>query len=246
MAFPTVANRTGAATTTAATTLVVPFTQTTGDFVIIFIANDTTTISTLSDGFSQITDNTGATRIIYKSSLAGTEGGDCTITFSGSCKACATSYNIQGASTTDTPQFSTVTTGTSTSPDPGSLSPTGGAKDYLWFAFAGLGGEDAAAPISSAPTDFTNLTTRSTGTAGAVATNSSLGTAERQLNASSLDPGAFTLSTTRDWRAYTVAVHPAPASGPTNLKSLDTNIKSNIKSYNTNLIANVKSINTNS
>lgn len=35
------------------------------------------------------------------------------------------------------------------------------------------------------------------------------------------------------------------ASGPTNLKSLDTNLKANIKSYNTNLIANVKSINTN-
>lgn len=35
------------------------------------------------------------------------------------------------------------------------------------------------------------------------------------------------------------------AAGPTNLKSLDTNVKANIKSYNTNLIANVKSINTN-
>lgn len=35
------------------------------------------------------------------------------------------------------------------------------------------------------------------------------------------------------------------ASGPANLKSLDTNLKANIKSYNTNLIANVKSIDTN-
>lgn len=37
----------------------------------------------------------------------------------------------------------------------------------------------------------------------------------------------------------------AAASGPANLKSLDTNVKSNIKSYNTNLIANMKSLNTN-
>ncbi len=37
----------------------------------------------------------------------------------------------------------------------------------------------------------------------------------------------------------------AGASGPTNLKSLDTNVKANIKSYNTNPIANIKSINTN-
>ncbi len=38
---------------------------------------------------------------------------------------------------------------------------------------------------------------------------------------------------------------PYTAVGPTNLKSLDTNVKANIKSYNTNVIANVKSINTN-
>lgn len=37
----------------------------------------------------------------------------------------------------------------------------------------------------------------------------------------------------------------ATASGPANLKSLDTNVKANIKSYNTNLLANIKSINTN-
>lgn len=41
------------------------------------------------------------------------------------------------------------------------------------------------------------------------------------------------------------AFKPAIASGPANLKSLDTNLKANIKSYNTNLIANIKSINTN-
>lgn len=37
----------------------------------------------------------------------------------------------------------------------------------------------------------------------------------------------------------------AGASGPANLKSLDTNVKANIKSYNTNVLANIKSINTN-
>lgn len=240
----TVVARNGAATTAAETTLVVPFTQTTGDFIIIFIANDTTTISSLSDGFSQITDNTGATRIIYKASLSGSEGGDCTITFSSSCKACATSYNVQGASTTDTPQFSTVATGTSTSPNPGNLTPSGGSKEYLWIAFLGLGGEDVSAPISSAPTNFTNLTTRATGTAGTVASNSSIGTAEYIFTASSLDPGTWSLSSTRDWRAYTVAVYPN-AAGPANLKSYNTNLKANIKSINTNPIANVKSLNTN-
>lgn len=36
-----------------------------------------------------------------------------------------------------------------------------------------------------------------------------------------------------------------PASGPTNLKTLDTNVKANIKAYNTNVLANIKSVNTN-
>lgn len=48
-----------------------------------------------------------------------------------------------------------------------------------------------------------------------------------------------------EWDAIYSSMSPATASGPANLKSLDTNVKANIKSYNTNVIANVKSINTN-
>lgn len=44
---------------------------------------------------------------------------------------------------------------------------------------------------------------------------------------------------------YYEVTYTAGASGPANLKSLDTNLKANIKSYNTNLIANIKSIDTN-
>jgi hypothetical protein len=42
-----------------------------------------------------------------------------------------------------------------------------------------------------------------------------------------------------------IALSPAVAAGPTNLKSYNTNLKANIKSINTNPIANVKSLNTN-
>lgn len=42
-----------------------------------------------------------------------------------------------------------------------------------------------------------------------------------------------------------LVIRAAAASGPANLKSLDTNVKANIKSYNTNVLANIKSINTN-
>lgn len=55
---------------------------------------------------------------------------------------------------------------------------------------------------------------------------------------------SFGTSETCYWIIGAVAPS-ASASGPANLKSLNTNIKANIKSYNTNLIANIKSINTN-
>ncbi len=47
------------------------------------------------------------------------------------------------------------------------------------------------------------------------------------------------------WNGGSGIQYPFAASGPANLKSLNTNVKANIKSYNTNVIANVKSINTN-
>lgn len=56
--------------------------------------------------------------------------------------------------------------------------------------------------------------------------------------------GYFSADATQTNRPKLVIDYTA-ASGPANLKSLDTNVKANIKSYNTNPIANVKSINTN-
>lgn len=56
----------------------------------------------------------------------------------------------------------------------------------------------------------------------------------------------FSWGANRDSTFVGVSIAPAGgASGPANLKSLDTNVKANIKSYNTNVIANIKSINTN-
>lgn len=55
----------------------------------------------------------------------------------------------------------------------------------------------------------------------------------------------FSLGSSGSYALIGVAIAPSASSGPTNLKSLDTNVKSNIKSYNTNVIANIKSINTN-
>jgi len=72
---------------------------------------------------------------------------------------------------------------------------------------------------------------------GYLDTNGSLGSSGSET----LD---FTISSGNGW-LIAALIAPASAAGPTNLKSLDTNVAANIKSYNTNVIANIKSINTN-
>lgn len=57
---------------------------------------------------------------------------------------------------------------------------------------------------------------------------------------------SWSWTTSSNYAHASANIDQSVASGPTNLKSLDTNVKANIKSYNTNLIANIKSINTNS
>ena len=138
----------------------------------------------------------------------GTEGTTITLTTS-SAKFAAIAYRISGAEnpTTQAPQISTVVTGTTTSPDPGSLSPTGGAKDYLWLWMGGWEGEQTSPPAGN-PTNYTNPLGANSGTGGAIPTNCRVASAQRTLNAVSEDPGFWTISVSDDWTAWTLAVHP--------------------------------------
>jgi len=66
-----------------------------------------------------------------------------------------------------------------------------------------------------------------------------------QTSATGNASGTLSTSNAGNDMGQLIVVNPFIASGPANLKSLDTNVKANIKSYNTNVIANIKSINTN-
>lgn len=83
--------------------------------------------------------------------------------------------------------------------DPPNLTPTGGAKDYKWYA---MGTRDASTAAYSPPTNFTEICDTNQ------ASTPSLSVAERDTNASSQNPGTFTNSGTSVWGAMTVAVHP--------------------------------------
>lgn len=217
---PSVVVRTTTPISTSSTSHTINFTQTTGNLVVIFHRlNDTAqAVSTIGDGFTNLT-NTTATFHIYYKELAGSEGGNVVITFASTTRGAAIAYNISGhvAPGTQAPEFSTVATGTSATPDPGSISPTGGSKAYLFLAAFGMNGEEADDDTwcNSGPTSYTNLTQTSAGIAGGASLNGEVCSAERQNTTATEDPGTFSTDQSLGWRAYTVAVHPPAASADT-------------------------------
>lgn len=146
----------------------------------------------------------------------GDESGTSITLSSGNGKFAAISAAIRGAANPliNPPQLSTVAIGTNNAPNATTVTPTGGAKDYMWITFFGQEGENTITP--TAPTNYQtadNSRFANSGVAGAVATNCHVGMAIRDnLNAASEDAGAFASNVTDDWTAYTLAIHPVEPS----------------------------------
>jgi hypothetical protein len=112
------------------------------------------------------------------------------------------------------------------------LAAFGSASNATWGACSIGNG----ASTSTAGSGFAKVSENNT------TSNLRLMTEFKNSNDTSVD---FTSGTAAELGGIAVEIKAATASGPANLKSLDTNVKSNIKSINTNLIANCKSYNTN-
>lgn len=215
MAAPTVVARTETATTSVATTITVDFTQTTGDLVVFFVAygEPGSSISGVGDGFRRTGDSQSIGPTTYFKILDGSEGGNAVVTFiDATTKACALAYNIQGWDQGVVPPaaITTIITGTSTTPDPGVVTPLAGSQSYLWIACFRQAGEEADddAWCNSGPTSFTNLIQKTTGTGGLPSINCSIAAAEFSSTAASMDPGTFDTDQSLGWRAVTLAVYP--------------------------------------
>src|SRR3972149_4008656 len=122
-----------------------PATVNAGDLLIVLFTNDGSATVTTPDGWTQLasTPNGSAVRLsVYYKKAAGTEGGT-TVDFvtSAAEQAAAQVYRITDWDGTTPPAISSAATGSSPSPDPASLNPTGwGVEDTLWLAVAGGGG----------------------------------------------------------------------------------------------------------
>jgi len=184
-----------------------------GDLLIMIFATDGDNTVSNWDGFTEIfseDNSTGASLHIGYKIASGSEGATITVTVSVFEAAASICYRITGDdSGSNPPEVSTVATGNSANPDPASLTPTGGAKDYLWIACEG---NDRNYYATAWPSSY-SIDQQSEYFDGAAGCN--VGAAARELNASSENPGTFTISTSEQWIACVVAIHPEAAEGTT-------------------------------
>ena len=216
MAFPTVETTAESATATAGTNHVItlPSGIAAGNLILILmdIGSTAATINAHADYSELLDENAGnGLKILYRYATGGESNP--TLVTSASTRSATIAYRISGAALSGRlPEFAAATaTGTSTTPDPPTVTPTGGAKDYLYIAFFGMAGEEADDDTwaNTPPTDYlpSPPLQKSCGTAG---TNLGglIAAASRQVNASSANPGTFAVDVSAAWRAQTIAVHP--------------------------------------
>jgi hypothetical protein len=213
---PVVVNTNETAVSTAGTShqINLPASLVSGNLILILLDKGSTaaTFNALA-GWTEVVDENLANGItVWCRQSDGAEGATVTFTSSASTRSASIAYQIAFAQNpgTQLPELSTVATGSSTTPNATTCTPTGGAREYLWITFFGRDGEaaDDDTWVTATPTSFTNRLAKACGTVG---TNLGglIASAQQVLNAASLDAAAFT-ATTGAWRAYTIAVHPAP------------------------------------
>lgn len=183
---------------------------TAGDLLLLFLTLPRMAGSNidLPSGWSSLyADNyaTGSSytkvRGIYKTA-SGSEGGTVTVATPGLARFASVGLRISGWQ--GTPEAGTAAKAASANPNPPSLSPSWGSDKTLWLAVAHSSAADA---VSSYPSSYTDGLTIYTGVFNEYHARATA--ARRELEASSDDPGTFTLAQSVDWVANTVAVRGA-------------------------------------
>lgn len=218
MTFPVVQATAESSTATAGTSHVVtlPSGIVAGDLILIILDKGSTaaTVNAHADYTELLDENQAHGLYIAYRWAAGGETNPTLVT-SAATRSAEITYRISGAinPATQPPQIGTTATATSLTPDPPSLTPTGGAKDYLWIAFYGKDGEelDDDTWSNTPPTNYTPSPPlqKACGTAG-TGLGGMIAAASRQANTATENPGTFSDDLSTTWRAQTIAIHPDP------------------------------------
>ena len=198
MTFPSPSGRSGGVSSTTdgtSHTITLPASNV-GDLLLIFFTSDENPTVTASAGWYKYGTAANAALVNGSVFYKWAEGSDtCTITTSTAQQSSHVSYCIPNGGV---PSGSSASA-SSTNSDPPSTSVTL-TEDYLVIVSRH---GDAQVVATAAGASYTNLQTRTGGSATGASTN----TAERQLNIStgSTDPAAFT-SATEDWVCWTIVI----------------------------------------
>ena len=213
MAFPTPSApvATGFASSVTSMAVSMPTTVSSGDRLLAFVeVRNAGTWSTIPTGWSQLKLQAGGGSVgdltIFEKIATGSEGG-ATATWVASAATTAEwqVMRITGAHASTASEVA-GTSGDATNANPPSLTPTGGAQNYLWIAVAANAATGDTTGFTAAPTNYTGLQSNGASSGGST---TNVASATRQLNATSEDPGTFTPTSNRFWAAATVAVYPA-------------------------------------
>ena len=203
--------------------IVLNATITAGDLLVIVAACDTDDAITWDNStagtWTNLWDTANSTlvRVVGYAIVAdGTEDGKTlTVTTPSTEKLVAISIRILDAEWEGTlvggVANGTSATGTSTTPDPPSVTPQGGSEDNLILAVAGLDDGTGAVSAYSLPDNQESIIE---GTAG----GTRLAISSDELTASPNNPGTYTFANGAAWVAQTIAVSPAAAGGNTSLR----------------------------
>jgi hypothetical protein len=225
-AGPTATPATAAPTATTfgtnATThnVLMPPTINAGDLLITLFANDGSATVTTPAGWTLLSTGargTAARGSVYGKVAVGNEDAtNVNFVTSASEQGAAQVYRVTGWSgDISGVAADVVDPGAATAnPDPPSLTTGWGATNTLWLAYS-AGSRYAA--VTTYPTNYTNgvISIGGTDTTGA-----SVASARRNLAAATENPGSFTMSTSQDGVAFTIAVQPALANADSYMSTI--------------------------
>lgn len=215
MAFPTIAatSQGNDAVNTTNHTVNLPTGIASGHLLLIFMGMDGNTSITWPAGWSILATDTnaggdGTLSVAYRIA-DGSEGSSISVTTAASEAGSYICWRVTGWHGTTPPEAGTPATGTSTTPDPPSVTASWGSADNLFIAVTVWG--SSSTNISGYPTNY-SVSQMTDG-----ASNSNIGAialAGRELAAASDDPGTFSIISTA-WVANTIVVRPAAGGGST-------------------------------
>lgn len=216
MAFPTVAGSAETAVSTAGTNHAITLPASIGSTDVVLVLMDIgSTLASLNAlaNWNEVLDEAAANGLKILSYTGTGVPSNPTFVSTASTRSASIALRITGASRSVTPQIATTGTGTSATPDPPSVTPTGGTvKDYLFIVMAGMAGEEADDDTwaNTPPTDYLPSPPLQIA-CGIAGTNLGglLTVAHRQLNTGSAqDPGTFNVDVSAAWRTQHIIVHP--------------------------------------